>query len=553
MEFNEIVVKESPGLCRCCLSEGCYKDLGTEYTWMNETEVYADMLLECFDISITQHNEGPNGPNRLICEVCITRLRDACNFKKQVMDSEKKFIDMMGRGEFRPKMLIYQTQMKCEDAAVEQIENANVEYLEDEIEFGDDDLLKDSDSVEASVSDITVSALPIKGKRGRPRKATPVKPEKRAKVAKIEDKPKTSKAVAKERTQDNYIDRLCRKRRNVLQILHYGNVIPFNWHTKGFRCFYCSKPMRDCETLKEHTTKHIVDLPSFIAKSIISKDIPVKLDVSNLSCKLCIGTSIQNLEELITHIVEVHEEEYDRTLGVCAFPFVLTKDIMQCVLCKNMYDNFTCMVGHMYKDHINHSFICQICGYSFITKIRLKRHINNSHVGFRCSVCGKMFNAAHRLIKHKEKIHGQANTRECNLCSATFESQYLLKVHLGKMHNVEKYRIKCEYCPKVCSTKGAMILHVQSQHSESKFECDLCNYKTGIKWLITLHKKKHFGDRDYACSICEKMFRRSSNLRSHMKVHSGTSGRVCRLCRRGFVDLDTLNAHKSECHYLEDA
>lgn len=52
MEFDEIVVKESPGLCRCCLSEGCYKDLGTEYTWMNENEIYADMLLECFDISV---------------------------------------------------------------------------------------------------------------------------------------------------------------------------------------------------------------------------------------------------------------------------------------------------------------------------------------------------------------------------------------------------------------------------------------------------------------------------------------------------------------------
>lgn len=53
MEFDEIVVKESPGLCRCCLSEGCYKDLGSEYTWMNETEVYADMLLECFDIGVS--------------------------------------------------------------------------------------------------------------------------------------------------------------------------------------------------------------------------------------------------------------------------------------------------------------------------------------------------------------------------------------------------------------------------------------------------------------------------------------------------------------------
>lgn len=53
MELDEIVVKESPGLCRCCLSEGCYKDLGTEYSWMNDTEIYADMLLECFDISVS--------------------------------------------------------------------------------------------------------------------------------------------------------------------------------------------------------------------------------------------------------------------------------------------------------------------------------------------------------------------------------------------------------------------------------------------------------------------------------------------------------------------
>ncbi|KOB78853.1 Uncharacterized protein OBRU01_01354, partial [Operophtera brumata] len=50
MEFADVTVKESPGLCRCCLSEGCYKDLGTEYLWMNDTEVYADMLLDCFDI-----------------------------------------------------------------------------------------------------------------------------------------------------------------------------------------------------------------------------------------------------------------------------------------------------------------------------------------------------------------------------------------------------------------------------------------------------------------------------------------------------------------------
>ncbi|XP_063899040.1 zinc finger protein 624 isoform X7 [Helicoverpa armigera] len=550
MEFDEIVVKESPGLCRCCLSEGCYKDLGTEYTWMNETEVYADMLLECFDISITQHNDGPNGPNRLICEVCITRLRDACNFKKQVLDSEKKFIDMMGRGEFRPKMLIYQAQMKCEDPVEAPIEEADIEYLEDDIDFTDvpEELIKDE--TEPSVSDITVSTLPVKGKRGRPRKNA-VKPEKRQK---LDDKPKTSKAVAKgpHEAQDTYIGTLIKKRRNVLQILQYGNVVPFNWHVKGYRCFYCLKPMKDCEILKEHTSKHTVDLATFLSQRIISKDIPIKIDVTNIGCKVC-QEPVKDLEELISHIISVHEQDYDDSLGVCAFPFVLTKDVMQCVLCENQYDNFTSMISHMHKEHVSHSSVCQICGLSFISKIRLKRHINNRHVGYRCTVCGEIFNASHRMEKHKQKMHGQAKNYECNLCSTGFESQYQLKVHLGKMHNVEKYRIKCAQCPKICTTKGAMILHVQSRHSETKFECDLCNYKTGIKWLITLHKKKHFGDRDYVCSICERSFRRSSNLRAHMKVHSGVSGRVCRFCKRGFVDLDTLNSHMAKLHYLEES
>lgn len=309
--------------------------------------------------------------------------------------------------------------------------------------------------------------------------------------------------------------------------------------------------MRDCETLKEHTQKHSIELNAFITKRIISKDIPVKIDVANLRCKMCIREPLKDLEELITHIIQTHDEDYDTSLGICALPFVLNKDVMQCVLCDNQYDNFTCMVGHMHKDHVNHSFICQICGQSFINEIRLKRHINNSHVGYKCTVCGKMFTTCHRMEKHKQKMHGHAKTHECNLCSATFESQYQLKVHLGKMHNVEKYRIKCEHCAKVCTTKGALLLHVQSQHSRLKFECDLCNYKTGIKWLITLHKRKHNGDRDYACSICENSFRRSSNLRAHMKVHSGISGRVCRICRKGFTDLETLNAHTADFHYKE--
>ncbi|XP_049883426.1 zinc finger protein 26-like [Pectinophora gossypiella] len=353
--------------------------------------------------------------------------------------------------------------------------------------------------------------------------------------------------------QDNYLDRLCAIRRNVQLILHYGTVIPFQWYTKGYRCFYCQKPMRDCESLKEHTVlkHHSVDLDNFIPQRIITKDIPVKVDISSVGCKICCE-NFNNLDDLTRHITEVHEENYDYTIGVCIFPFLLTKDIMPCCLCDAQYDNITCMVTHMYKEHITHRFICQICGLSFIDKVRLQRHITKSHIGHKCSLCQKVFDAFHKLEKHKQRIHGQIKTHECTLCTASFENGYQVKVHMGKVHNVEKYRIKCELCPKVTTTKGAMLLHVQSIHSDVRYECDLCDYKCGIKWMIKLHKRKHYGEKNYVCSVCSRKFGRSSNVRAHMKVHTGNVGRVCRWCKHGFTDLETLHKHEMESHYYHE-
>ncbi|CAG9789661.1 unnamed protein product, partial [Diatraea saccharalis] len=521
MEFDAIVVKESPGLCRCCLSEGCYKDMGTEYAWMNETEVYADMLLECFDISISQINDGPNGPNRLICEVCITRLRDACYFKKQVLDTEKKFVDMVGRGDFRPKVL-YQSNMKTEtcEAVVVSLgaDDGEVEYLDDEMDYEPADTLKE----EGQDPEPTVSAdpLPIRGKRGRPKKS-PTKPEK--KKVKVETKAKSSKALVKGKSTGrkprilNSSRRVNILRKNVVAVLRYGNVTPFKWHTKGFSCFYCSTQIKDCLTIAEHNrTKHsTVDLDSVIHR-IISKDLPVKIDVTEIACKLCPAIVINTCEDLITHIMTVHGVDYNDSAGACILPFFLDNRVMQCVLCESQFDNFTSIMNHMNREHISHSHICQICGLSFINIIRLNRHIHTSHIGFRCTLCDKMFDAYNKLENHKTRMHGQVKTHNCNLCSASLENNYQLKVHMGKVHNVEKYRIECEYCPKVCNTKGAMLAHVQSMHSDLRYECDLCDYTTGIKWLIKLHKRKHFGERDYSCSICEKKFGRSSNVRVHM-------------------------------------
>lgn len=45
--------RPGPTVCRCCLSEGCYKDISTEYFWMGKREVYEELLLETLDLSVS--------------------------------------------------------------------------------------------------------------------------------------------------------------------------------------------------------------------------------------------------------------------------------------------------------------------------------------------------------------------------------------------------------------------------------------------------------------------------------------------------------------------
>lgn len=256
---------------------------------------------------------------------------------------------------------------------------------------------------------------------------------------------------------------------------------------------------------------------------------------------------------MVTHIVENHNEFYDTETELCLLPFLLKKDnnIINCVLCETEFDNFPSLITHMNKHHVTHSVVCQVCGLSFKDQVRLNRHFTVSHIGHRCTVCDKTFDAYHKLDKHKEKFHGHVKNYDCNLCTSIFKSNYQLKVHLGKVHNVQKYRIKCEQCDKICTTKGAMVLHVQSLHSDIRYQCDECDYTTGIKWLVKLHKRKHTAVKDYLCSVCERAFRRSSNLRAHMKVHAGACGRVCRFCRQGFTDAEKLHSHEQEIHCFD--
>nr|XP_034827784.1 uncharacterized protein LOC117985200 [Maniola hyperantus] len=77
-------------LCRCCHSDGCFKSLNLCYSFMGQVEVYANMLHETFGILLQQPSIELSYS---ICDVCIIKLRQALQFKRQVQECEMKIED----------------------------------------------------------------------------------------------------------------------------------------------------------------------------------------------------------------------------------------------------------------------------------------------------------------------------------------------------------------------------------------------------------------------------------------------------------------------------
>ncbi|XP_048003143.1 zinc finger protein 271-like isoform X2 [Leguminivora glycinivorella] len=74
--------------CRCCLRRPADKDLMRPYKHLGKTEIYAEMLKECFDLHLWVSESIFSG----ICSTCVGRLREASDFKLQVQLSQTELL-----------------------------------------------------------------------------------------------------------------------------------------------------------------------------------------------------------------------------------------------------------------------------------------------------------------------------------------------------------------------------------------------------------------------------------------------------------------------------
>ncbi|XP_037875562.1 zinc finger protein 568-like isoform X10 [Bombyx mori] len=579
--------RPGPTVCRCCLAEGCYKDISTEYFWMGKREVYAEMLAETFSVSIAYSKSGgPNSNSRLICEPCISRLRDASDFKKQVQECEKTFMQYLDPGS-SSTTLESEVQTSSTDKRV-KVEQVKIErqFSDDEFDsrdFGDDDDDDDMDqplttfaSKEPKKETVNLMELLASPQLSVKRKApaqTKTVSVKKVKVIKKDarGKPTTSKAAQKnedkkkkgqteeislirEKQGASYLafaapptgdrDELKREvfRNNIATILESCTAYPFKYRKGTYMCFYCNSSFLDPSELREHThAEHPNPKPSKPRKYE-----PLKMDFANINCKIC-GQDVEDYATLRAHVTE-HGKVIDLSHGESVLPYKLNGDAHYCQICGKHYEVFLTLHKHM-NDHYQ-LFICEHCGKKFATSQRMVNHSITHETGaFPCNICGKIFNSYSSKYAHVCKVH-KANTRyKCPICDVKFVSYKQRLKHLTIVHGQKPATFPCPSCPKVfdlCSRRTAHIRHKHLQ--ERNHVCSVCGMKFFSKYELKEHSIKHGGERIYQCDVCKKAYARLKTLREHMRIHNNERRFICPVCGQTFVQKCSLKQHMRVHH-----
>nr|XP_026489358.1 zinc finger protein 37-like isoform X8 [Vanessa tameamea] len=517
------------GMCRCCASEGTFKDFLTTYHWMGEEEIYADMLRDCFAITLYTSDDFNNGG---ICEVCITQLRNACNFKRQVQQTEEQF-----------KKRVQNSVLKCN---VIKLEMAGV----DDGEHSDTNL-----SDEFSVTEFEV---PIKEEKveEKPKKRQAAKPStSRAKKAKTEDGEPSAKRdeqiiiVSGEKAEEllhklqvkssvnstargrnkktpkNKIDDKCmleveKHRSNMTEILLNSNATPIRFRGDiGYACCFCTEQFPDPADLKRHT------IEGHDAKSIKQvvqemRVYTVKLDITELKCNLC-QNDLPSIDKLIDHLIDEHQHVIYTDIKNHMVPFKFQGEELKCALCSTKFTKFRNLTEHMNTHFRN--YVCDVCGAGFVNRDILRSHLRIHKTGlFSCDFCSKTFNTRVKKQSHINIVHRRLYmTRKCGYCNELFDDYHKKSDHLAKYHGVTPTVLKCDSCDKTFTNQQGLRRHTRRDHlMERNFECKVCGMKFFSSENLNKHMLKHTGERHFHCSLCGKSFARKFTLKQHMRVHT---------------------------------
>ncbi|KAM9855392.1 uncharacterized protein ACBR49_001617 [Aulostomus maculatus] len=222
-----------------------------------------------------------------------------------------------------------------------------------------------------------------------------------------------------------------------------------------------------------------------------------------------------------------------------------------CLKCGKRYFRKENLVIHEFRNCAAvQTYPCLTCSATFKGKEELRVHVI-SHTGdmpYKCSTCPEQFIYKKNLTFHMMKVHGSPKPHACPQCPKTFLTRSELRVHEAAKHRGEKPFV-CEECGHRASSRNGLQMHIKAIHrNERPFVCSLCNHAFSQKNNLNMHLRVHSGERPYQCHLCGKTFRTQGSLDKHHRTHTGERPFSCDVCEQRFTEKGALIRHKASKH-----
>ncbi|XP_060809253.1 zinc finger protein 311 isoform X1 [Amyelois transitella] len=287
------------------------------------------------------------------------------------------------------------------------------------------------------------------------------------------------------------------------------------------------------------------------------------------ACHICAG--IMSRDELVRHLVDVHDREaYD------------------CDKCPALFRTYSQFEKHQKRAHSGGVCTCGDCGRSFPSNQAYNAHLT-VHILKTCPGCDSPFRNHSCYLHHvkrccnldknrndtyhtkhkvtvevknkmsKRKIRvgmrGSADTQcVCDYCGKKFAGKKFVGAHIKIVHLKNTHK-PCIYCGKLLAA-AHMTEHVKIHLSDRSYKCEYCAFILKSKLGYIQHLRLHTGEKPYACKHCGEKFSASSRRSEHIrKIHSMDVilNHACQLCPAKFRLPYKLRRHMTTVHNQDES
>ncbi|KAM3957681.1 uncharacterized protein ACR2FA_008394 [Aphomia sociella] len=449
--------------------------------------------------------------SQYICDECITKLRDASVFKKQILDVEEILLKRFTNLDKDENIAL-----KIDDSCGE-LDNVTEECGE---QTNESTFFIDQGDINDDDGQIFVIKLEPKEESLACPKPTVKRPLNLCNKSEARVRP-LRKLTKSKRTRPKKVPDISQTqidvRENSLKLVQNSTLCLFKSRKTRFGCFFCGESFLTIAELKEHTKLHsntkVLKLRFNSLRGLSYKNV----EITDLSCKIC-SQSCTDLEDLKSHLI-THNIEF-RGDSHLLIPYKL-EDSLKCTICEQNFNTFTRLSIHMNNHYMNN--VCEICGISYINRVSLRTHVNSMHREKKCSHCPATFLTNYSKVKHMKKNHNTGHyKRYCLLCNKAFRYTYMLVEHKIQEHGAKRQICECTECGKTFHSPQNLKIHIRCVHvKERNYPCSVCFMRFFTKCDQRRHERTHENVRPFSCSYCDGRFKSKDSWRRHLRRQHG--------------------------------